>query len=345
MQSLIFFEKMTQLGVLYLTGTEIVKSIRNYRRKMVSRIPALQYLDERPVFPEERRCAEAWATGGDEAEKLERNKIHDEKKESLLRDVRNLQKMAEEKKSIKDKRTEEWKEIQEKEMNMLRKQKEARWDVTKEEEAMRGALDFEEDTDRNNLVEIMGYHKDRLEKEIRETTIRREAERQHELEKKRQMDALKTPLEESRKELLKQVHLWGKDEECYGKPPQHISPENNRNNGNPLGFLGDGEYDSEEAFRRFHEEIQSTLFGGLNIKSGGEEEQSGNHTKVKPLGIHTATNNTNNNNRNTHAAPRPTSAGWKAQVMGNWTPSSGTLSIWEKFDSWESKKSGRNSAK
>ena len=68
-------EKMPKLAVLYLNGNEIKKKIRNYRKTLISRIPTLKYLDDRPVFPEDRRAAEAFARGGLEEERKERKQI------------------------------------------------------------------------------------------------------------------------------------------------------------------------------------------------------------------------------------------------------------------------------
>ncbi|KAL6259858.1 hypothetical protein P5V15_009768 [Pogonomyrmex californicus] len=88
---------MKSLRVLTLTGNPVLKQIKMYRKTMILKCKNLQYLDDRPVFPRDRACAEAWMRGGIDEEVAERNrwiqaeqkKINDsvmgELKDSLIR--------------------------------------------------------------------------------------------------------------------------------------------------------------------------------------------------------------------------------------------------------------------
>ncbi|KAM9733228.1 dynein axonemal assembly factor 1 [Menidia menidia] len=65
-------EAMPELRVLNLMGNEVVKKIPYYRKTIIVHLKQLTFLDDRPVFPKDRACAEAWATGGLEGEQKER---------------------------------------------------------------------------------------------------------------------------------------------------------------------------------------------------------------------------------------------------------------------------------
>lgn len=73
--------KMPNLRVLYLHKNPVCRKIDYYRKKIISDIPNLKYLDDRPVFEEDRRRAEAWAQGGMDAERAEMKKIKKEKED------------------------------------------------------------------------------------------------------------------------------------------------------------------------------------------------------------------------------------------------------------------------
>nr|CCA15133.1 conserved hypothetical protein [Albugo laibachii Nc14] len=94
--------RMPSLKVLYLQGNEVVKHIRQYRKTVIYRCRHLTYLDDRPVFPEERRRVDAWgkaweATGNQEAaqeaERLEMEIIRREKKQQEEMNFRFFQEM------------------------------------------------------------------------------------------------------------------------------------------------------------------------------------------------------------------------------------------------------------
>ncbi|XP_062442382.1 dynein axonemal assembly factor 1 isoform X2 [Rhea pennata] len=97
-------EAMPNLCVLNLMGNQVIKKIANYRKTLTVRLKQLTYLDDRPVFPKDRACAEAWATGGLEAEKAEREKWETRERKKVQDSVNALagiRRKAEEKKRQK----------------------------------------------------------------------------------------------------------------------------------------------------------------------------------------------------------------------------------------------------
>ena len=102
--------KMPKLKVLYMQGNEITKKIPSYRKTVIAKIPTRMYLDDRRVFEEDRRHAEAFARGGIEAEREERNLIKKEKDEKnqrnheafkeMMRKAREEKRLADEAKAL-----------------------------------------------------------------------------------------------------------------------------------------------------------------------------------------------------------------------------------------------------
>lgn len=71
-----------RLSLLKLQGNPVVSEVPSYRKTLVCGCTRLNYLDEMPVFPKDRRLAEAWKRGGVEEEKAERARCFaDEKAE------------------------------------------------------------------------------------------------------------------------------------------------------------------------------------------------------------------------------------------------------------------------
>jgi dynein assembly factor 1 len=87
-------EKISTLKSLRLSGNPCVRNIAQYRRTVLSRCKHLMYLDDRPVFDDERRLVTAWTVGGSEGEKLERAKIKEEEDEKIRKRLEDFREMC-----------------------------------------------------------------------------------------------------------------------------------------------------------------------------------------------------------------------------------------------------------
>ena len=82
---LLVLEQLPNLRSLYLKGNPVVGTMERYRKNTVSRLPNLHYLDDRPVDEGERMATEAWAEGGNEAEREEKLRQMKEKEDTYER--------------------------------------------------------------------------------------------------------------------------------------------------------------------------------------------------------------------------------------------------------------------
>lgn len=77
--------KMPNIAVLYMQNNDFTKKISHYRKTIISKIPSIKYIDDKPVFEDELRYAHAWARGGMEEERKERALYKKEKEDEQLR--------------------------------------------------------------------------------------------------------------------------------------------------------------------------------------------------------------------------------------------------------------------
>jgi dynein assembly factor 1 len=89
------FIKMPLIRVIYLQGNECLRKISSYRKNFIAKLKELRYLDDRPVFEDERRFAEAFVRGGIEEERKERALYKKEKEEKDLQRIKDFQEMIE----------------------------------------------------------------------------------------------------------------------------------------------------------------------------------------------------------------------------------------------------------
>jgi len=85
--------RMPGLRVLYMKGNTCAKKIVNYRKSTTVYCKDLRYLDDRPVFEDDRREAEAFNRGGIGEQRAEMKLIRDEKTDKADRNRRRFQEM------------------------------------------------------------------------------------------------------------------------------------------------------------------------------------------------------------------------------------------------------------
>jgi dynein assembly factor 1 len=76
-----------------------------YRKTTIAKVKTLTYLDDRPVFEEDRRHAEAYNRGGIDAERAERDIMRAERDAKQLKqhtDFKNMMRKAREEKRAAD---------------------------------------------------------------------------------------------------------------------------------------------------------------------------------------------------------------------------------------------------
>ncbi|CAG9322615.1 unnamed protein product [Blepharisma stoltei] len=87
-------EKLPQLCVLYLHGNPVCRKIENYRKILIAKLSNLKYLDDRPVFDEDRRFAMAFLRGGIQAEREERRQYEKEVEEKRMLEHHRFREIA-----------------------------------------------------------------------------------------------------------------------------------------------------------------------------------------------------------------------------------------------------------
>lgn len=128
-----YLTKIKGLRVLYLSGNECTRKISNYRKTLIAKISDIRYIDDRPVFDDERRFALAFARGGIEEERKERALYRQEQKEKEEKRIKDFIDMMNKYKGEKgdesgeqDVKKETEEERERKKMELLKKLKEKR---------------------------------------------------------------------------------------------------------------------------------------------------------------------------------------------------------------------------
>ena len=125
--------KFIDLRVIYLNGNDVVRKIPNYRKTLISKIDTLKYIDDKPIFDDEKRFALAFVRGGYEEERKERARYREEnrlKEEQRIRDFcKMMNKYKEEGEQEKEEKKITEEEREKKKLELLNKIKNKNKDI------------------------------------------------------------------------------------------------------------------------------------------------------------------------------------------------------------------------
>lgn len=88
-------KNLPEVDVLYLHRQPCSRTLKDYRRRIISSLKNLKWLDERRIFDWERVGCEAWAQGGKEAEAAAKLTFINHEKEEKERSFQNFRRMQE----------------------------------------------------------------------------------------------------------------------------------------------------------------------------------------------------------------------------------------------------------
>eukprot|EP01060_Flectonema_neradi_P022057 TRINITY_DN3025_c0_g1_i1.p1 TRINITY_DN3025_c0_g1~~TRINITY_DN3025_c0_g1_i1.p1 ORF type:complete len:453 (+),score=111.49 TRINITY_DN3025_c0_g1_i1:78-1436(+) len=202
-------QQLPVLACLYIQNNELPNQTRYFRRKMIGTIKTLTYMDERPVFPEDRRTIDAWMIGGFEAEDAERDLIREEKKAAEKASLQKYKEMQERGRAMKEQREAELALLEEQRLqwmadNKVVHEQERQVLVAEEYEARKlekeQANEHQEQLDQlisTGLASSLKQERDRLERLRIEQEVRDEIERE-EKERDQRLQEYKKRVNEER---------------------------------------------------------------------------------------------------------------------------------------------------
>lgn len=230
-----FKDHLPNVSVIYLHGNALTHGMKQYRRQMILHLPKLTYLDERPVFADERRVVMAWGAGGEKAEAAERALIREEKKQHLSSCVKILTDKMESNREVRDRLTRQWEQKRDMELEALtqrrREIRDAKISLDAKESAARAVMEREEEA---HFMDLQDAFEDEHREMVQDEKMRRReylqrlevervtAEAQREIEEEEEAELKRSTTPPRLKEGSAYYDLVRTDEDIFNEMEEEI---------------------------------------------------------------------------------------------------------------------------